>query len=79
MLRGDVGVDSIDVTSWRWCEGGNGGGGGEVPCHRRASDAHPGNRRQEVVVRRSLSEDFMTNGTEYDGEFVNRWNSMERS
>ena len=32
-----------------------------------------------IVVRRSSSEDFMTNGTEYDGEFVNRWNSMERS
>ena len=25
VLRGDI--DTRDVTPWRWCEGGNGGGG----------------------------------------------------
>ncbi len=56
VLRGDVGVDSRDVTSRRWCAGGNGGGGGEIPCHRRACDARPGNRRREVVVGRFHDE-----------------------
>ena len=48
VVGGDV--DMSDVRPWRWCEGWNGGGGRERPCHRRAgSGACPG---RDVVVRR---------------------------
>ncbi len=48
VVGGDV--DTSDVMPWRWCEGWNGSGGRERPCHRRARiGARPG---REVVVGR---------------------------